>query len=114
MQDLSDPPAQPGGVPDWETLEKAPEFRTLVREKRAFLLPATIFFCLYYFALPVLVGYFPEVMGREVGGGVNFAYLFALSQFVMAWAVMWLYVRRARGFDDLAGRVRERAEGGRR
>jgi uncharacterized membrane protein (DUF485 family) len=110
MQDLPDPTAHRSAAPDWERLEQAPEFRTLVREKRSFLVPATLFFCLYYFALPVLVGYFPEVMDREVGMGVNLAYLFALSQFVMAWGVMWLYVRRARGFDALAARVRDRAE----
>jgi uncharacterized membrane protein (DUF485 family) len=40
---------------------------------------------------------------------MNVAYLFALSQFIMAWAVMWLYVRRARVFDSLAAKVAGRA-----
>ena len=30
------------------------------------------------------------------------AYLFALSQFVMAWTLMALYVRRARRYDAMA------------
>jgi uncharacterized membrane protein (DUF485 family) len=38
-------------------------------------------------------------MSREVIGKINLAYLFALSQFAMAWLVMALYVRRARDFD---------------
>jgi uncharacterized membrane protein (DUF485 family) len=44
---------------DWAELERLPEFRALVRAKRAFVLPATVFFVAYYFALPVLVGYWP-------------------------------------------------------
>ena len=36
----------------------------------------------------VLVGYFPSLMERRVAGKINLAYLFALSQFFMAWTIM--------------------------
>jgi uncharacterized membrane protein (DUF485 family) len=88
--------------PDWAELERLPEFRALVRAKRAFILPATLFFVAYYFSLPALVGYWPEAMSTRVFGPFNLAYLFALSQFVMAWTLMALYMRRARGFDAQA------------
>lgn len=71
------------------------------------MLPATLFFLVYYFALPVLVGYFPEWMRVTVWGPVNIAYLFALSQFVMAWVLAWLYVRAAQRFDSLAAEVNQ-------
>ena len=87
---------------DWAALERLPEFRDLVRAKRAFIVPATVFFVTYYFALPALVGYWPEAMSTRVIGPINVAYLFALSQFVMAWTLMALYVRRARRFDAQA------------
>ena len=90
---------------DWAELERRPGFRALVRAKRAFILPATLFFVAYYFALPALVGYFPEAMSTRVLGPINIAYLFALSQFAMAWIVMALYVRRARRFDAQAEAV---------
>lgn len=99
---------------EWEILERDPQFQELVRRKRRFIVPATVFFILYYFALPVLVGYYPDVMDTPAFGGMNVAYLFALSQFVMAWVVMWLYVRRARDFDSLAAKVVARAEEGAR
>ena len=35
---------------------------------------ATAFFVIFYFALPVLVGYWPELMERKVWGAVNWAY----------------------------------------
>lgn len=92
-------------VPDWTRIENEPEFRQLVTAKRRFIVPATLFFLVYYFALPLLVGYFPETMSRDVFGNINLAYLFALSQFVMAWVLMWMYVRRARDFDQQAARI---------
>jgi uncharacterized membrane protein (DUF485 family) len=85
--------------PDWKSLAEKPQFVALMREKRRFVVRATVFFILYYFALPVLVGWFPELMKRRVAGPVNLAYLFALSQFVMAWVLAWLYVRAAERFD---------------
>jgi uncharacterized membrane protein (DUF485 family) len=100
--------------PDWAAIERMPEFRALVRAKRAFLAPACLFFVAYYFALPALVGYWPEMMSTRVAGRVNLAYLFALSQFVMAWTLMALYVRRARAFDRMAAELLERVAGGRR
>jgi uncharacterized membrane protein (DUF485 family) len=94
---------------DWTAIEASPGFRELVASKRRFIVPATIFFIVYYFALPVLVGYFPEAMSRNVLGKINVAYLFALSQFAMAWVVMALYVRRARSFDAQEHAIVEQA-----
>lgn len=98
---------------DWETLAATPQFRALLREKRRFIVPATVFFVGYYFALPILVGYFPGLMKVRVAGPLNLAYLFALSQFVMAWVLAWRYVRAAARFDTLARQVTEQTGTGR-
>ena len=108
------PPAAVIGAKEWDRLERDPAFRDLVRRKRHFIVPATIFFIIYYFALPVLVGYWPEAMSRDVIGEINVAYLFALSQFAMAWIIMAMYVRRARGFDGMVARLLARVRGGTR
>lgn len=92
-------------VVDWTRVAASPEFRSLVRAKLRFIIPATIFFLLYFFALPVLVGYAPDLMNRKVAGSVNVAYLFALSQFFMAWIVALLYVRAARRHDRMARKI---------
>lgn len=97
--------------PDWAAIERTPEFRALVRAKRAFLIPASLFFVAYYFALPALVGYWPDLMSTRVVGRINVAYLFALSQFVMAWALMAAYVRRARTFDRMVDQLLQRERG---
>jgi uncharacterized membrane protein (DUF485 family) len=87
---------------DWDRLAASAQFKALLKAKARFIVPATIFFIVYYFSLPLLVGYAPQLMGRKVFGVVNVAYLFALSQFFMAWIVAWAYVRAASRFDKMA------------
>jgi len=95
---------------DWSRVTQLPEFRAMVRAKLRFIIPAVIFFVVYYFALPVLVGYAPGLMSRRVIGVVNIAYLFALSQFFMAWIIAALYLRAAARFDKLEHKVIEKAD----
>lgn len=90
---------------DWAALEAQPAFRALLARKARFIVGATVFFMSYYLALPILVGYFPDLMKKQVLGKVNLAYLFALSQFVMAWTVAFLYVRKASRWDKEAADV---------
>lgn len=92
-------------VVDWKTLAASAGFKELIRAKRRFIVPATLFFVLYYFALPVLVGYARPFMETRVFGSVNVAYLFALSQFFVAWIIAALYVRAAAKFDRMAADV---------
>lgn len=89
----------------WDRMAASADFRSLLRAKRRFIVPATLFFLVYYFALPVLTGYMPELMGRKVFGGFSLAYVFALSQFPMAWIVAALYLRAAARFDRAAAGV---------
>ena len=92
-------------VVDWERLAATAEFKALLKAKAKFIVPATVFFIVYYFSLPMLVGYAPQLMARKVFGVVNVAYLFALSQFFMAWLLAWAYVRAAGRFDRMARAV---------
>ena len=98
-------------VADWDRVAEMEEFKKLLARKRKFIAPATIFFVLYYFALPVLVGYAPGLMGRKVLGPLNLAYLFALSQFFMAWTIAALYVRAAGKWDELASNIISKLDG---
>jgi uncharacterized membrane protein (DUF485 family) len=94
---------------DWEAAERSPEFRELIKRKRAFVVPATIFFLAWYFGFILLAGYAPDFMGEEfLTDGLTVGYVLALTQFIMTWGLGWLYLRRAdRVFDPLAQRAAE-------
>ena len=98
---------------DWHAIERSREFRELTRQKRSFVVPATIFFLTWYFGFIFLTGYAPDFMGREfITDGLTVGYALALSQFVMTWVLGWMYMRRAnRIWDPLAARVRDSVEG---
>jgi uncharacterized membrane protein (DUF485 family) len=104
-------PGPPGSTEhadlDWVAAERSPEFRELIKKKRAFVVPATIFFLAWYFGFVILAGYAPDFMGREfLTDGLTVGYVLALSQFVMTWALGAWYIRKAdREFDPLAERA---------
>ncbi len=89
----------------WEAIASDADFKSLLAAKARFIWPATIFFTVYYFALPIMVGWYPDFMKTKVTGEVNIAYLFALSQFFMAWALAFFYVLAATGWDKRAAAI---------
>src|SRR5258708_34236100 len=94
----------------WDEIAASKPFQHLMATKRTFIVPAFLFFVVYYFALPVLVGYAPQFMSTKVIGEVNLAYLFALSQFLVAWIIAGLYAKSAKNFDRLAKEILNKAE----
>src|SRR3977135_4477946 len=92
----------------WEVLAASPEFRRLITAKRNFIIPAVIFFLVYYFALPLRNGLAPDLMNTKVIGNINLAYVFALSEFVMAWILAAVYIRRANRVIDPRGGAAQR------
>ena len=96
---------------DWVAAERSPEFRELIRKRKSFVVPATIFFLVWYFGFIILAGYATDFMGKEfLTDGFTVGYALALTQFVMTWVLGWMYLRRAdRQFDGLAARAAERA-----
>lgn len=94
--------AEDADLAPWDKIAADPEFTGLLSRKARFIIKATVFFVIYYFALLVMVGWFPELMKRKVLGEVNWAYLFALSQFFMAWVLAFIYVGAATGWDKTA------------
>ena len=91
---------------EWDALAEKPEFKGLVHARRRFVVPATIFFIAYYLALPISIGLWPAAMSRPVWGPLTLAYVFALSQFAVAWLLLAAYMWRARAFDLEAARIR--------
>ena len=92
-----------------EAVGKDPDMVELERRHSRFVWPATAFFLIYYLSLNLLAGTSPGLMGTKLFGQFTFGYLFALSQFLMAFVVAWVYSRWAASrMDPLATELREK------
>jgi len=80
---------------DWQALEASPHFQELVRRRRAFVVPATIFFLVWYLGFILMAGYAPDFMGERIYQGVTVGYVLAMTQFVMVWYLAAKYLRKA-------------------
>ena len=95
---------------DWKGIERSPEFRELVKRRRSFVIPATIFFLAYYMTFIIVAGYAPDFMGESVYQGLTVGYCYALTQFLMVFVLGIWYLRKAdREFDPLADAAVEAA-----
>ena len=98
-------PSAAGGT-DWEGAEHSPEFQELVRRRRAFVIPCTIFFLSWYLGFILLAGYAPDFMGESVYEGLTLGYLLALTQFVMVAVLGLWYLRYSeRELDPLRAQI---------
>lgn len=65
-----------------------------------------IFSVVYYFLLPIGAAYFQELYKIKVWGPINVGLLFALSEFIVAWGIAFVYSRRANAeFDAMAAEI---------
>ena len=93
---------------DWQAVERSPEFMELVRRRRRFVVPATVFFLAWYLGFIALCGYAPDFMAESVYEGLTVGYVLALTQFVMVFVLGIMYLRRSADvYDPLSARVRE-------
>ena len=93
---------------EWVRVERTGAFKDLVKKKKAFIVPATIFFLIFYFGLPVLAA-FTTVLNFNVIGAITGAYVYAFAQFAVTWIIAHLYISRANHWDDLVDRARREA-----
>jgi uncharacterized membrane protein (DUF485 family) len=93
---------------EWARVAETGAFHELMRRKKAFIIPATIFFIAFYFGLPVLAA-FTTVLNFNVVGAITGAYVYAFAQFAMTWILMHLYVSRANKWDGVIDRARHEA-----
>ena len=93
---------------EWVRVEQTPAFKELIKSKRAFIIPATIFFMVFYFGLPFLAA-FTTVLNVKVLGPLSLAYVYAFAQFAMTWILMHVYVSRANKWDQMVDRARREA-----
>jgi uncharacterized membrane protein (DUF485 family) len=99
---------------DWARIARNPKYLELKHKKRRFLFSLWFGSSVYYFLLPILSGYYPDLFKIKIIGVINFGYLFILSQYVMTFCVATIATRMANSeFDRLTDElVQEVGQGG--
>ena len=91
---------------NWAAIESNPKFQALYRKKTLFLWGLMIFSTIYYFLLPVGAAYYQDLFNIKVWGVVNVGLLFALSEFVVAWVIAFVYSKKANAeFDAMTKEI---------
>jgi uncharacterized membrane protein (DUF485 family) len=88
---------------NWAAIDTHPKFQALHRKKTFFLWGLMVFSIIYYFMLPVGAAYYQDLFKIKVWGVINVGLLFALSEFVVAWTIAFVYSKKANAeFDAMA------------
>ena len=103
----------PRGDIDWEAIEASPEFQELVKKRKSFVVPGTIFFLTWYMGFILLVAYAEGFMSESVYEGLTVGYCLALTQFLMVVVLGIWYLRKSdRDFDPLRADIVRKWGGG--
>ena len=101
----------PAASLDWQSIVADPRFQALHRKKTGFLWGLMGVSIASYFLLPIGAAYFQNLFRIQVWGPVNLGLLFALSEFIVAWGIAFVYSRRANAeFDTMASELIRDAE----
>ncbi|MEV6898271.1 DUF485 domain-containing protein [Amycolatopsis sp. NPDC051372] len=96
--------------PDYDLIQRSPEFTALRRRFRRFVFPMSAGFFVWYLTYVVLAAYANDFMSTRVFGLVNVGMLLGLAQFATTALITLLYVRFAnREVDPRVAELRERA-----
>ncbi|NGQ97466.1 DUF485 domain-containing protein [Brevibacillus sp. SYP-B805] len=96
---------------NYAEIARSDKFNTLLQRKKAFIVPWSVFFFVFYFLLPVLTSY-SKVLNTPAVGAITWAWVFAFAQFVMTWALCILYTKKSREFDAIVEEIKQEAKGG--
>lgn len=85
---------------DYAKIVRTSSFQKLLRVKRSFIVPMSIFFLVFYFTLPVLTAY-SDILNKTAFGDITWAWVFGSAQFVMTWTLCGIYSGKAKKFDQM-------------
>lgn len=95
---------------DYNKVVHSSSFKELMQKKKKFIIPMSIFFMVFYFALPVLTAY-STVLNQPAFASMSWAWIFAFAQFIMTVTLCMIYTRKAREFDEIVEEISKETRG---
>lgn len=68
-----------------------------------------MFASIFYFLLPVSIGFFPDFMSQPRIGWVSLAWIYSFTQVGMTWLIGWVYWTKAKELDELIAEKKREA-----
>lgn len=100
-----------GRVSAYEVVHASREFQSLRRHFGDFVVPAIVFFLVWYFLYVICAAFAPGFMRLQVFGELNVGLCFGILQFASTFLVTVSYLRWGRRkFDVQSERLRRRLE----
>jgi len=93
----------------YEHLSQTDDFADLRKRYRAFAIPYTVAFLVWYLLYVAMSNWATGFMNIKLVGNINVALVFGLLQFVSTFGIAWLYARHAnKQLDPIARRLEQR------
>jgi uncharacterized membrane protein (DUF485 family) len=86
----------------WREIANSPEFARVQALRRRITVGTLGVFVLVFGTFLVLSGYARPFMRRSVDGGLTVAYVWLLALTVLAWLLVWVYLRFAERLSEMA------------
>jgi uncharacterized membrane protein (DUF485 family) len=102
----SEPAVKKEESTDFVKVANSQQFKSLMHQKKRFIVPITIFFLAFYFLLPLLTSY-TTILESQAIGDITWAWIFAIAQFVMTWTLCMIYVKKSASYDEQAEKIVE-------
>ncbi|WP_042268886.1 DUF485 domain-containing protein [Paraburkholderia heleia] len=88
--------------PDWEAVLASERFRQAARRRRRTIGMLGVLSALYYFSIPALIAWAPDVFRIRLAAGINLGTLFAVSQYPFGGLIVYVFMRRTAAIDRAA------------
>jgi uncharacterized membrane protein (DUF485 family) len=91
-----------GSSTRWHEIARSPEFRKLEAVRRRGMLVSLSIFAAIFGTFLVLCGYARPFMSKSIDGGLTVAYVWIFALTLLAWALVWAYLRFAERLERRA------------
>lgn len=89
---------------DYNKIAESKEFNDLVKARKKFIFPITLFFIFATLLFPILTGY-TTILNNIAFWNISWAWIYAFLLFVMVWTLVTMYMSKAKQFDIASERI---------
>src|ERR1700754_4207224 len=97
---------------DWEAMLASERFKRLARRRQNTIVVLGLVSALYYFSIPALIAWAPDIFRIRLAAGINLGTAFAVSQYPFGGLIVYVFMRRTAAIDRAAAGLAERPNSG--